>query len=202
MRISSVVMNASPLICMIKAGIIEILPALFEDIVVPEAVRREILVKEHTPPKGESLDPYQWMRLVNDIPIDPRAASWDLGQGEGQVISFALHHPHHWALLDDREARRCAAALNCRHTGTLGIIVLAKRRRIIDSISYFSSCSSRSVIKSSRAFMKASVSTFSIGAEKPFRISFTPAPNLSTIFVSNPSDSNCCLGACNLDVDG
>jgi predicted nucleic acid-binding protein len=134
MRISSVVMNASPLICMIKAGIIEILPALFEDIVVPEAVRREILVKEHTPPKGESLDPYQWMRLVNDIPIDPRAASWDLGQGEGQVISFALHHPHHWALLDDREARRCAAALNCRHTGTLGIIVLAKRRRIIDSI--------------------------------------------------------------------
>jgi hypothetical protein len=38
---------------------------------------------------------------------------------------------------------------------------------------YFSSCSSKSMINSSRAFLKASVSTFSIGAEKPFRIFFT-----------------------------
>ena len=38
---------------------------------------------------------------------------------------------------------------------------------------YFSSCSSRSVIKASRAFLKASVPTFSIGSEKPFRIFFT-----------------------------
>ena len=46
MQISSVVMNASPLICTMKAGIAEILPLLFKDIVVPVAVSREILAKE------------------------------------------------------------------------------------------------------------------------------------------------------------
>jgi predicted nucleic acid-binding protein len=38
-------MNASPIICMMKAGIIEVLPALFKDIVVPQEVKREILVR-------------------------------------------------------------------------------------------------------------------------------------------------------------
>jgi len=61
-------------------------------------------------------------------------AAWDLGQGESAVISFALENPGFWAVIDDREARRCATALHCRHTGTLGIIVLAKRRGVIPTI--------------------------------------------------------------------
>jgi predicted nucleic acid-binding protein len=127
-------MNASPLICMMKARITEILPALFKDIVVPEAVNREILVEGKTDLKGQMLASCQWIRLVKDISIDTRVASWDLGRGESQVISFAMEHPDYWAVIDDREARRCAMALSCRHTGTLGIIVLAKRRAIIPSI--------------------------------------------------------------------
>lgn len=134
MQISTVIMNASPLICMMKAGITEILPALFRDIAVPVAVSSEVLVKEKPDPKGQVLASYQWIKLIKDIPIVPQVASWDLGQGESQVISFALEHPDYWAVIDDREARRCAMALHCRYTGTLGIIVLAKRRGIIPSI--------------------------------------------------------------------
>lgn len=131
MQISSVIMIASPLICMMKAGITEILPALFNDIVVPAAVNKEILVKGRTDFRGRMLDSYPWIRLLNDIPIAPQVASWDLGQGESQVISFAMEHPDHWAVIDDREARRCALALRCRYTGTIGIIILATRRGII-----------------------------------------------------------------------
>ena len=134
MPISRVIMNASPIICMMKAGIIEVLPALFKDIVVPQEVKREILVRGRTDLKGEVLASYQWIRLVNDIVVAPQVASWDLGQGESTVISFALDNPDFWTVIDDREARRCATALHCRHTGTLGIIVLAKRRGIIPSI--------------------------------------------------------------------
>jgi len=134
MPISRVIMNASPIICMMKAGIIEVLPALFKDIVVPQEVKREILVRGRTDLKGEVLASYQWIRLVNDIVVAPQVASWDLGQGESAVISFALDNPDFWTVIDDREARRCATALHCRHTGTLGIIVLAKRRGIIPSI--------------------------------------------------------------------
>lgn len=134
MPIRRVIMNASPIICMMKAGITGILPLLFKDIVVPEEVKREILVKGGTTLKSEVSASYQWLRPVNDIVIAPQVASWDLGQGESAVISFALENPDFWAVIDDREARRCATALHCRHTGTLGIIVLAKRRGIIPSI--------------------------------------------------------------------
>ena len=133
MPISRVIMNASPIICLMKAGLIEILPGLFRDIAVPEEVKREILVRGRSDPNGV-LASYQWMRFVRDTLIAPQVASWDLGQGESAVISFVLQNPGFWAVIDDREARRCAAALHCRHTGTLGIIVLAKKRGVISSI--------------------------------------------------------------------
>jgi len=134
MPISRVIMNASPIICLTNAGITDILPSLFKDIVVPEEVKREILVKGANNLKEKVFASYQWIRLVDDIVIAPQVASWDLGQGESAVISFVLENPDFWAVIDDREARRCAMALHCRHTGTLGIIVLAKRRGVIPSI--------------------------------------------------------------------
>jgi predicted nucleic acid-binding protein len=134
MPIRRVTLNASPIICLSKAGLADILPALFRDIVVPEAVRKEILAKEEADLKGERWASYKWMKIVDDFGIAPQVASWDLGQGESSVISFVMEHPDFWAVLDDREARRCSTALHCRFIGTLGIIVLAKKRGVIPSI--------------------------------------------------------------------
>jgi len=134
MQISQVVLNASPIICMGKAGIADILPLLFNEIVVPKEVMREILGQGTTKDKGDVLGLYPWINLVDDVLVAPQVAAWDLGQGESTVISFVLRNDGFWAVIDDREARRCAAALHCRHTGTLGIIVLAKRRGVIPSI--------------------------------------------------------------------
>ena len=50
------------------------------------------------------------------------------------MISYSMEHPDYWAVIDDREARRCAMALHCHYTGTLGVIVLARRRGVIPSI--------------------------------------------------------------------
>jgi len=61
-------------------------------------------------------------------------ASWDLGDGENAVLSFALKSPGFFAVMDDREARRCAKSLQCRYVGTLGMVVLAKRRGVIRSV--------------------------------------------------------------------
>jgi predicted nucleic acid-binding protein len=53
MPIRRVTLNASPIICLIKAGLTDILPALFQDIVIPEAVRKEIHLKEAADLKAE-----------------------------------------------------------------------------------------------------------------------------------------------------
>lgn len=129
MRIERIVVNASPLICLYKSGLSDILSSLFSEIVVPDKVHQEITAKS-----GIDLSSIKQLKLGRDIVILPSIASWDLGEGESSVISFALKNPDYWAVIDDKEARRCAISLGCRHMGTIGIILLAKRRGIIPSV--------------------------------------------------------------------
>lgn len=129
MRINSVVVNASPLICLSKSGLLYLLPLMFNDIVVPDLVSKEVMAKE-----GGGLKLDRGIYKIVDVAIIPQVASWDLGNGESSVLSFALKNKEHWAIIDDLEARRCAISLGCRFTGTIGIVILAKKRGIIPSV--------------------------------------------------------------------
>jgi len=129
MRIDRVVVNASPLICLFKSGLTDLLPSLFAEIAVPGKVYQEITVKS-----GINFSQIKQFKIVGDIAIPSSIASWDLGEGEGSVLAYAMKNSGYWAVIDDREARRCAASIGCRHTGTVGVIVLAKRRGIIKSV--------------------------------------------------------------------
>jgi predicted nucleic acid-binding protein len=57
------------------------------------------------------------------------------GIGESEVLSFALGRPGFRAMVDDKAARRCAKTLGIRTLGTGGMLVLAKRRGLIESVS-------------------------------------------------------------------
>ena len=45
MPINRVVVNASPLICLFKSGLADLLPSLFTEVIVPEEVWHEILAQ-------------------------------------------------------------------------------------------------------------------------------------------------------------
>jgi len=134
MLINCVVVNASPLICLSKSGLSGLFPALFKDVTVPEAVIKEVMAKETVDFCAETLISNSWIRRIGNVAIDPRVASWDLGDGESAVLSFVLKNPEYFAVMDDREARRCAISLQCHYIGTLGIVVLGKKRGIINSV--------------------------------------------------------------------
>ena len=59
---------------------------------------------------------------------------WDLGAGESAVLTFALRNRSFEAVLDDRAARNCAAALGVGTRGTLGILLLAKREGALAAV--------------------------------------------------------------------
>src|SRR4030042_1745963 len=121
MPISRVIINASPLICLDKSGLTYLRPALFHEIVVPEEVCREIQVKGKECLSNPDLLSANWLKRIPMINIAPQVASWDLGQGEGAVLSFVLKNSEYWAIIDDLEARRCPQSLHCRFTGTVGV---------------------------------------------------------------------------------
>jgi len=134
MSIDRVIVNASPLICLFKASLHELLPNLFKQILVPETVLIEVTSSGKNDFPTHQVRAQQWLQPVPSIPLDLRVAGWDLGKGESDVLSYVLQHPEFRAVLDDQEARRCAAALGCKVIGTAGILVLAKRVGLIPSL--------------------------------------------------------------------
>ena len=58
----------------------------------------------------------------------------NLGDGEKEVLVLGLETPDSLLILDDRHARRYALALGLKISGTLGVILLAKERGILEAV--------------------------------------------------------------------
>jgi predicted nucleic acid-binding protein len=118
------VINASPLIALAKISHLFLLQNLCSNLLIPDGVVQEI-------EQGEAADPSrQWLRTVGKQWVQ----AWDLGFGETQVLSWVYKNPVYEAILDDRAARKCAAALGLRVRGTLGILLLAKKEGQVPSV--------------------------------------------------------------------
>jgi predicted nucleic acid-binding protein len=130
MPIDRVVVNASPLIILAKTGHAVLLPRLFDSIVLPYDVVNEI--RQTVDDASRLIDTCGWLEQMV-VTVSPDISGWNLGDGETAVLSFALDNPGIRASIDDRAARRCAEALSIPTIGTIGILLLAKRRGLIDS---------------------------------------------------------------------
>jgi predicted nucleic acid-binding protein len=128
----NLVLNASPLIFFSKIGLIDLLPSMVDKFVIPKGVIFEI--EQHNDEAAE------WVKLFGKrfevaIPAIPKlVAAWDLGLGETEVIAYAYNNKDYIVAIDDKAARNCAKSLQIGITGTIGLIVLAKRKQKIDAI--------------------------------------------------------------------
>lgn len=134
MLIKKIIINSSPLIVLFKSKQADILPQLFEEILVPEAVWDEIIITTKNDAAAQQLPTVSWAKKVEEIIITPEVAAWDLGKGESSVLSLSLNYPNYAAIVDDRAAKKCAKSLGIITLGTGGILLLAKRRGLIDSM--------------------------------------------------------------------
>jgi len=121
-----VVSDTSPLTALLSVGEEKILPGLFGGVVVPKAVRDE-LVRSHT-----SLPDWLQVRAVED-PVAARRLSSLVDEGEAEAIELAKELRADLLLIDERRGRRVAAAEGVAVIGLLGVVVLAKRRGLIAS---------------------------------------------------------------------
>jgi len=72
-----IVVNASPLIVLARAGRIDLLAIAGRPISVPESVCDEVRV--HSNEAARLLDTVAWLRTVPDAEMLPLIRSWDLG---------------------------------------------------------------------------------------------------------------------------
>lgn len=103
------------------------LQTLYQQIIVPEAVRDELhrghLQGEDTP----ELADYDWITVRSVQVPEVLTLITDLGTGEAQVLALALEEPGSLLILNDRFARAVAQIRHVRLTGTAGVLLNAKQ---------------------------------------------------------------------------
>lgn len=146
------VVNASPIILYARIGRLDLIEALAPRVIIPQKVIEEI---QHGASKDDTAnDAVSWaMRYSHrNLSIPASVERWDLGPGESQVISVCMatltprenqtadasqptspHSEFRWAVLDDKMARRCVSAHELEMIGSLGIILRAKVKGLINS---------------------------------------------------------------------
>jgi len=127
------VVNASPLIFLAGAGLTELVQLAGTPVQIPRAVVEEIERFGPTDATAQAVRGLDWLRVVEAVSPPAVIERWDLGAGETAVLTWAYAHPGTTAILDDLAARRCANSLGIPVRGTLGLILTAKRRRVISA---------------------------------------------------------------------
>jgi len=122
-----VVSNSSPLIALARVQRLDILPTIFESVLIPPAVAREISPSIPVLPA--------WLRIQAPNVLPPASLlRRRLGDGEREALALAIELRADWIILDDLSARRSAEATGLNVIGTLGTLVTAKRAGLLQSI--------------------------------------------------------------------
>ena len=130
-----VISDTSPLQYLHQLGLLDLLPRLVGHITVPQAVVDELEAGRalgHNLPDVTSLG---WASVRSPASTQ-QAASPDLGRGETEVLALALELPTGGAvvIIDDAKAREAAGRLGLNLTGTLGVLLDAKRAGLIVAV--------------------------------------------------------------------
>jgi predicted nucleic acid-binding protein len=129
-----VIADTGPVNYLILIGYIDLLPALFEKVVLPSAVQAELTARK-APLSVRSwiASPPAWLE-IHAMPSGPfdYGSLEGLDEGEKAAIGLAESLGADMLLMDDREGVMAARRKGLRVTGTLGILDLAAERGLAD----------------------------------------------------------------------
>ena len=125
-----IISDASPLIVLLKTNKLSILKELFQKIIIPEAVHKEITAKEHEKTIFNKIEWIETRKIRNTDLTTLLEKLIDRGEAEAIVLAKELKAT---LLIDDAKARKYAKLLNINIIGTLGLLKIAKNRGLIPS---------------------------------------------------------------------
>ncbi|MEI6309664.1 MAG: DUF3368 domain-containing protein [bacterium] len=129
-----VICNTSPLQYLHQIGQLQLLQALTGHILIPPAVSAELAEGHSRGVDLPDLAALLWVAIRTPISAPATSLIVDLGPGETQALMLALEIPGAIVVLDDARARRVAETRQIPFTGTLGILLDAKRAGFISTI--------------------------------------------------------------------
>ncbi|MBI2896576.1 MAG: DUF3368 domain-containing protein [Deltaproteobacteria bacterium] len=128
-RLNVAVTNTSPVIALWRVEALHLLAELFGRVIVPADVSAELLARDDA--IHEAL--FEFGHLEFGV-LPTRIVLPGLGLGESSAIEIARRTPDSIVVLDDSRARKTARELGLTVTGTIGVLMSAKRRGLVREI--------------------------------------------------------------------
>ena len=130
-----VIVNSTPLIALCNANLLFILKELYGNITIPQAVFDEVTAKPDSAclQIKENLD-WIFVEKIKDV-ADRKMYKAKLHAGEVDVMILAQESPQaDLVIIYDNAAKKTAKYLGLTVTGTLGVLLKAKKSGIIFSV--------------------------------------------------------------------
>lgn len=116
-----VIADTTPINYLVLIGEQELLPALFYQVILPEAVFRELLATATPQVVRQWLSNHpQWLE-IRKVTMAPDTSLSHLDEGEREAIQLAEELGADLILVDEKAARREAARRQLATSGTLGV---------------------------------------------------------------------------------
>ena len=130
-----VVVNTTPLIALSHVSQLDVLKRLYGEIIIPEAVYRELSIKTESICKKAVDNSLEWIR-IKSINNEMAKAMYktQLHDGEVEVMILSKEIAADVVIIDDANAKKHAKYLGLPVTGTLGVLIKAKREGYINEL--------------------------------------------------------------------
>ena len=121
-----VYVDTSSLIILKKINALDLLNKIYSNVIITNYIQLEL---------NEAIP--SWISVELTYNIDQSfLKNFNLGLGETSIIINAIKN-NGFLIIDDLKARKIATTLSLRYTGSIGILIIAKELKLIDSVKYF-----------------------------------------------------------------
>jgi predicted nucleic acid-binding protein len=122
-----VISDTSSITTLLQIGKAGLLRQLYDQVLIPESVRSELLVSHPSLPEFLRCETVHDFRTVERLLVE-------LDLGEAEAIVLALEQKADLLLIDERNGRRVALREGIPFTGLVGVLVESKRKHLIPSV--------------------------------------------------------------------
>ncbi len=128
-----VVSNTTPIISLLKLSKLEILKELYSEVSIPFAVFQEIEAGKNKS-YYQDLTKLSWINIHKIQEVNTLKYFLDLDAGEAEAIVLATEIGADLIIIDEKIARYHAIHADLKVTGTIGILIKAKKQGLVSSL--------------------------------------------------------------------
>lgn len=132
-----IIADTTPIISLIKIDELELLSDMYGEIILPEAVYNELVNNPLMSNEAEIIKKSSFLKVTkveNEFAVKLLQKQLNLGAGESEAIVLADTLKADILVIDERKARGIAKSMGINITGTLGILVDARKQNRIEKL--------------------------------------------------------------------